>query len=195
ERADDVAVDQPLVGAVGVADQRLAAPALDHPAPAVGDLVERLVPGDRREVALALRPDPPQRRQQARRRVDALLVALHLAAQEAAREGVAATALAPDQWAAVDGRDDRAEVRAVVRADGPDGRRHGADHPPARARLARFGPAAGHDALPADAMAEFVGAGRRGGDAGIVIATPSQPARGAAVASVRAPGAAGAPAS
>ena len=50
--------------------------------------VERLVPGDAREAALALAPDALHRMQDAVGAVDALEVVIHLRAQEALREAV-----------------------------------------------------------------------------------------------------------
>ena len=52
------------------------------------DLVERLVPRDALEASLSFRPDAPQRMEQPLAMIGALEVAIHLRAEEAARERV-----------------------------------------------------------------------------------------------------------
>ena len=64
----------------------------DRAAEAVRDRVERLVPGDALEPALALRPDAAQRVQQAVGAVHAVQVLVDLRAQEALREAVVGVA-------------------------------------------------------------------------------------------------------
>src|SRR5206468_12106200 len=64
-----------------------------------GDLVERLVPRDRREPARALRPDPAERAPDAIGAVDALQVVVDLGAEEALRETVLRVAADRDRAA------------------------------------------------------------------------------------------------
>ena len=84
-----------------------------------GDLVQRVVPGDRRERARALRADPAQRLRQPVGMVEALGVARDLGADHAGRVRVALRALDLAQAPAVQLLDlERAHRRAVVRTDG-----------------------------------------------------------------------------
>ena len=84
-----------------------------------GDLVERIVPGDRRERARALRADPAQRLRQPLGVVEALGVARDLRADHARGVGVALRAPDLAQAPAVQALDlERAHRGAVVRTDG-----------------------------------------------------------------------------
>ena len=88
------AVDLPLMRAVGVAEQRQRPRLGDDRLPARGDLVERLVPGDRREFALALGADAAQRRLDALGRMHEFGVAVDLGAGEPGGEGLLRVAAA-----------------------------------------------------------------------------------------------------
>src|SRR5204862_6042965 len=103
--------------AVGIAEEGRRARLGDDRAPAPGDLVERRLPADRRELALALLPDAAQRRRQPLRRVDELGVAVDLGAGKAGGErliGVALDAPAPPVLAF---GQRRAHVRTIMRTD------------------------------------------------------------------------------
>ena len=86
QAVDEAAVHLPLVRAVGVAEQRQRPDCGDDGLPARDDLVERLVPADRLELALALGADAPQRRRQPLGRVHQLDVAVDLGAGKAGGE-------------------------------------------------------------------------------------------------------------
>ena len=84
-----------------------------------GDLVERLVPGDARELAGALRPGAAHRIEQPLGMMDALGVARDLGADDAGRVGLLFRAADPADGAAVDHLDvERAGRRAVMRTGG-----------------------------------------------------------------------------
>ncbi len=110
--------------AVGERQQRLRAPLGDDPAPAMRDLVERLVPADRLEAPLALGPDSAKGRGDSGIPVDPLRVVVHLAADHALGERVGGIADHVGDAARVDRHLERALRRAVVRTDGRDDRSH-----------------------------------------------------------------------
>ena len=84
-----------------------------------GDLVQRLVPGDARELAGAFRSGAAQRIQQPLGMMDALGVARDLGADDAGRIGLLLRAAHPADAAAVEHLDvERAGRRAVVRTGG-----------------------------------------------------------------------------
>ena len=87
------AVHQPLVRAVAVAEQRQRSGLGDDGLPAQRDVVERRVPGDRREPALALRANASQRRGEAFRRMHQFGVAVHFGAGKAGGERLVGIAL------------------------------------------------------------------------------------------------------
>ena len=87
----------------------------------VGDLVERLVPGDLLEPAAALGPGAAQRVQHAVGAVDLVLVVVDLHAQPAAGERVLGVARDLGRPAVLDGDEHGAGVGAVVRARGAHG--------------------------------------------------------------------------
>ena len=87
------AVQLPLVRAIGIAEQCQRPGLGDDRPPPPGNLVERLVPADRREFALALRPNPAQRRPDALGRMHQLGVAIDLGAGKAGGEGLLRVAL------------------------------------------------------------------------------------------------------
>src|SRR6266545_1719158 len=96
------------LGAVGGGDR----------APAGGDRLDRVIPGHLHELARALGPDPPERAQDAERRVDALGVLAHFAADDALGEGMVGIAFHRGQPAVRDGHDEATARRAVVRTNG-----------------------------------------------------------------------------
>src|SRR5207249_9572902 len=99
---------QDLLGADGAEDL----------VPAPSDLVDRLVPGDRHELAPPLRAHPPERGEHTQRRMNALGVLAHLAADHPLREGMVGVARDTRETAILDGDDEAAGGRAVVRTDG-----------------------------------------------------------------------------
>ena len=96
-----------------------------------GDDVERIVPGDRGELAAALGADAPQRTREAVGMMDALGVARDLGADHAGRVGIVLGAADTADGALVEDLDlERAGRRAVVRTGrgsdaGADGLIHG----------------------------------------------------------------------
>src|SRR5947208_6440619 len=125
---------------VGERQDRLAALAGDDGAPPRGDRVDRLVPRDRREIARPLRADATQRRQDAQRRMDALGVLAHLAADHATRERVLGVAGDRREPAGLDGDDEAAARRAIVRTNRQHGTRTKVSWPRMGALLARLNP-------------------------------------------------------
>ena len=91
---DAVALHQPHRAGIEIGPDRLGTVPLRGARERLGDLVERLVPGDRREGrhALALRPDPAQRLRQAIGMMLALGIARDLGADDAGRVGIVAAA-------------------------------------------------------------------------------------------------------
>src|SRR5213078_5301967 len=79
---------------------------------------DRGVPGDRRELPRPLWADAPERPEDSKRRVDALGVLAHLAADDALGERVVGVARDAREAAAVDGHEQDAAGRAVVRTHG-----------------------------------------------------------------------------
>ena len=114
--------EEPVRAAVPERQDRLAAGAVanrDHP---FGDVVERFIPTDAREHAVALRPLPDRRVEEAVLAVDTLGEAPDLAADVAARARVLLAAVDLDDAAVLDGDFERAGVGAVERAGGLDRR-------------------------------------------------------------------------
>ncbi len=89
---------------------------------AIGDLVERLVPGDSRELARTFGPGPPQRMQQSVRVMNALGIARDLGADDAGGIGLQLGPAHPADALAVEDLDiERAGRGAIMRAGGvPD---------------------------------------------------------------------------
>ncbi len=84
----------------------------------LGNLVEGIVPGDRREFSGTLRPDPAERAGEAVRVMEALVIARDLGADHARGVGIAVRASHLAEPAAVQSLDlERAHARAIVRAD------------------------------------------------------------------------------
>ena len=88
-----------------------------------GDLVERLVPGDRREFALALGAGAAQRRRDALGRMHQLGVAVDLGAGKAGRVRLIRVALDAHDLAVLDMGHERAHVGTIVRTDNANGNR------------------------------------------------------------------------
>ena len=124
EAVDQAAVHQPLMGGVGITQQRERAAFADDRLPLAGDLVQRLVPGDRRELPGALGAAAPERRGDAFRRVHQVGVAVDLAAGETGRVGVIGVALHAHDLAVLDMGDERAHVGTIVRTDDSNGLHH-----------------------------------------------------------------------
>ena len=128
--AHDVALQEPLRAEVAVGGDGCAAVALARREQARGGHRERLVPARLAEPALALRARAQERAQQPLRRVHALEVVRHLAAQEARRDRMLGVAC--DRGRApigVDLDEQGAGVGAIVRAGAADdsaGCAHGA---------------------------------------------------------------------
>ncbi len=113
----EAAVHLPLMRAIGIAEERQGARLGNDRPPAPGDLVERLVPADRREFALALGAGAAQRRLQPRRRMHQLGVAVDLGAGKAGGEGLLGIAGDAHDAAVFDLGQQRAHVRAIMRTD------------------------------------------------------------------------------
>ena len=94
--------------------------AVDDGAEAPGDFVDRLVPGDALEAALAFLACAAQGMEQAVGGAGVIEKAVELHAQRAARVGVVAVALQLDGAAALDGDHPTAGVGAVHRAGAAD---------------------------------------------------------------------------
>src|SRR5262249_55459422 len=88
---------------------------------AIGDGANGFVPGDPLEPALALPAGALHRVEQPVAVVYAIEVVGDLLAEESSSEGVIGVATKLDRPAVLDGDDQPAGVRAVVRADGADG--------------------------------------------------------------------------
>ena len=86
---DAVALHQPHRAGIEIGPHRLGTVALLDPQQILGDLVQRIVPADAREFAGALRTGAAERKGQAVRMMEALMVAGHLGADHPGREGVA----------------------------------------------------------------------------------------------------------
>ncbi len=117
---DAVALHQPHRAGIVIGPHRLRAVALRGAAQPLGDLVERVVPRNRREggTADALVADPAQRLRQPVGMVLALGIARDLGADDAVRIGLGSGSADPPDAASVDTLDlQRASARAVVRAD------------------------------------------------------------------------------
>src|SRR5438094_928143 len=97
---------------------RLGADGAEDLVPAPSDLVDRLVPGDRHELAPPLRAHPPERGKHTQRRMNALGIFAHLAADHPLREGMVGVARDTRETAVLDGEDEAAGGRTVVRTDG-----------------------------------------------------------------------------
>ncbi len=124
---DPVALHQPHGAGIEERPHGFGAEFLRGAGERLGDLVERVVPRDRLEAPLALGADAPQRRRKALGMVLALGVARDLGADDAGGIAVIGAVDAPD-GTLVEALDlERADARAIVRADGRhDIARHGA---------------------------------------------------------------------
>jgi hypothetical protein len=91
---DQPAIELPLMGAVGIAEQRQRPRLSDDRLPTRGDLLERLVPGNRRELALAFGADAAQGGCQAPGRIEELVVVVDLGAGIAGGQWIGG--IAPD---------------------------------------------------------------------------------------------------
>jgi hypothetical protein len=116
EAEKQAAVELALVCAIRVAEQRERPILADDGLPAADDLVERLGPGDRHEAPLPLGARAAQRRRDAIRRVERLVLPVHLGAHEARGHHVIGVALQLRQPPVLDVREERALVGTVVRA-------------------------------------------------------------------------------
>ena len=124
EPQHEPAVDLPLVRAVAIAEDAQRPLVLDDGLPARDDLVEGLLPRDGREATLALGPGATQRGEDAIGGNEHLVLAVDLGAGEARREGMLGVALDLHHAVPVHLREQRALIRAVVRAHRAD-RLHG----------------------------------------------------------------------
>src|SRR5262249_23986371 len=102
---------------------RLAAMALRRSGEVIGDDVERVVPGDRREaLGIALGTGAAQRLRETLRVMLALGIARDLAADDAGGVGMPGPAVDAADRARVDPlHRERAHARSIMRADGVDG--------------------------------------------------------------------------
>jgi hypothetical protein len=116
-----VAKQRERAGVVGPEDC-VSARALDYPGQALGDLRQRLIPGHGPEAAAALRPVPPERRQQPGPGIqqDPVVGRRALAAQPPAADRMITVAAYPADRAAAPGHLDAARVVAVPRAGRED---------------------------------------------------------------------------
>ena len=127
ERAEERGVgrvlrQQPVRAAVAERQDRFGAPAVANRAHPLGDLIERFVPGDPRKDAVAPRALADRRIEQTILTVDALSEPPDLRADVIAGDWILVAAVDLEDPAVLDGDVDRAGVRAVERAGGPDGR-------------------------------------------------------------------------
>jgi hypothetical protein len=128
QAVDAVAHDQTHGAGVVIRPHRLAAVARLGGEKLLRHQIERVVPGDRRELSRSFRPAPQQRLQQPVGMMDALGVARDLGADHAGRVVVVLGAAHPADAAAVDHLDvERAGRGAVVRTGGRCDRDVGAD--------------------------------------------------------------------
>src|SRR5947208_1960675 len=140
ERVARVVLHLPHRARVRKRQDGLGAVGRDDGAPALGDRRHRVVPRDRDELAGSLRPDPAQRPQHAKRRVDALGVLAHLAANHALGERMVRIAGDGRQPTAVDGHHETAARRAIVRTNRQHVVSAKVSWPRMRAWLERFNP-------------------------------------------------------
>ena len=112
---------QPLIAEIGIGHDRLAAVFGDDLLEARRGLGDRLVPGDARELARALRPDAAQGIEHAVGIVVMVVIVLELHAQPAAGHGVVFVAADLDQPAVLDLVDHGAGVGAVMRTPAEEG--------------------------------------------------------------------------
>ena len=111
-----VALNEPEGAGVGVGENGLRSVCgASDVAEAGGDLVERVVPGDALEAAFTLPADAAQWMREATAVVRALDVAIHLCAEEAARERMIGIAGDADGATILDRDEHRARVGAIVR--------------------------------------------------------------------------------
>ena len=122
ETIDAVAHHQPHGAGIVIGPHRLRAELALGRIEAVGDLVQRLVPGNARELPGALRTRPAQRMHQPVGMMDALGVACDLGADDARGIALQFRAMHPADGRTVDHLDiERAGRRAIVRTGGmPD---------------------------------------------------------------------------
>src|SRR5690242_40739 len=102
--------------AIGVASKGFTAIAGHDRLPTADGLVQGLVPCDRSKLTLALGTNASQWGAQALRRMHTLGVAVHLAAEESAREWVLRISHRAYHSPCFDRHEHRARIRAVVRA-------------------------------------------------------------------------------
>ena len=114
------ALEEPHAAGADVGPDGLGAEIPDRAGQPLGDLVERLVPGDALEVSAPLGTAAPHRMEQAIRRLGVGDVAVHLVAQDAASEGMRGIALQPHGAPVLHGDDPAAGVRAIERARAED---------------------------------------------------------------------------
>ncbi len=119
EAVQQVAVQLPLMRAVSVAEDRQRPRFGDDRLPTGDDLVERLVPADRRKLPGTFRPDPAQRGFEALGRMHELGVAVDLGAGKAGGERMVGIAVDPYHPPVLDPRQQRAHVGAIMRAHHP----------------------------------------------------------------------------
>ena len=134
-RAHDPALHHALGAGEVVREHRLGAVRVDRGAQPGGRRVERLVPADLLERALALGADPAQRVGHAPGPVDRVEVAVDLRAERPVREGVRAVAAQPDGAPVLDLDQPRARVRAIQRAGSAHDGSHAAESTAGRRRF------------------------------------------------------------
>ena len=88
QRLGEIAIHQALMRAIGIAGDGFTAIAGDNRLPTADDLIQGLVPRDRGKLSLTLSANASQWGEQTLRRMHALGVTVHLAAEKAAREGM-----------------------------------------------------------------------------------------------------------
>src|ERR1017187_8055022 len=115
------AVEESHGAGVVVGENRLGSVLLGDGGEALGDGVERFVPGDAREAAFAFGADALLRIEQAAGRVFALQILRDLPAQEPARDGMGGISAQMRGAAVLNVYEQGTGVRAIERADGaPD---------------------------------------------------------------------------
>ena len=117
EAVGQAAIDQALVGAVGVAEEGGRARFGNDALPTGSDLVERLVPADRHELAFALRARAAQRGRKAARRMHQFRVAHDLSTGKARGKGLLGVAFDLRDASLLHRGDQRAHVGAVMPAN------------------------------------------------------------------------------
>jgi hypothetical protein len=116
----EVPIDLALMRTVRIPQQRQRAILCDNTLPALFNFVERLVPGNGCELAGALRACPTQRGLDPLRRMHDFGVAIDLRACESIGVWLLRIAGNLDHAAIIDGRNERAHARAIVRTSDTD---------------------------------------------------------------------------